>query len=72
MFFLIKKIESIQTIKTLSFIIFLFWIFSVIYQLANPMPLPARLSWLGIILPGVAFLNAVIFGIPLRSLLMKK
>lgn len=72
LFFLVKKKESIQTITTLSLILLLFWLFSVIYQLIDPMPLPARLNWLRFVLPGVAFFNAVIFGVPLLSLLKKK
>ena len=67
-YFLFKRIDSIQTIKTLSIIILLFWLFSFIYQLIEPMPLPHRLEWLSIVLPGLALFNAMIFAVPLRSL----
>lgn len=72
MFFLSKKKDNIQTIVALSIIILLFWIFSTVYQIIDPMPLPERLNWLGFLLVGVAFLNVIIFAIPLRSLLKKR
>ncbi len=66
LFFLVKRKESTQTIKTLSQIIVLFWIFSFIYQIIDPMPLPERLSFLTILLPGMALINAIVFIIPLK------
>ena len=71
LFFLVKRKDSIQTITILSIIILLFWIFSFIYQIVDPMPLPDRLYWLGILLPGLAFFNAILFAVPLKSLLKK-
>jgi hypothetical protein len=72
LFLLFRKKESIQTIGVLSLILLLFWIFSALYQFIDPMPLPQRLMWLSYALPGVAMINAVIFGIPTYSLLLKR
>jgi hypothetical protein len=70
-YYLYRKIDKIEVIKTLSAILLLFWVFSSIYQLIKPMPLPEHLSWIGSILLGVAFLNGLIFLIPLISLMKK-
>jgi len=71
-YYLFRKADKSDVIKVLSSIILLFWIFSSIYQLIEPMPLPEHLKWIGIVLLGLAFLNGIIFLIPLISLVKKK
>ena len=66
---ILLKFGAIQTIKILALNILIFWVFIVIYQLIDPMPLPKNLFLIAYILIGVAFFNAVIFAIPLKSLL---
>lgn len=65
------KINKLYTIKILSLVVVLFWVFSVVYQLTNPMPLPQNMKWLGFLLPAIAFLNVILFVIPIRKLLVK-
>ncbi|MDC1067538.1 hypothetical protein OAQ99_00110 [Candidatus Kapabacteria bacterium] len=67
-----KQKENISVIKTLSSIILLFWIFSVLYQIIDPMPLPANLQWIGYLLIGVAVFNGMIFLIPIVNLRKNK
>lgn len=62
------KVDKLYTIKILTLIILSFWVFSIVYQLVKPMPLPESLQWLGIILPTIAFINIIIFCIPLKRL----
>ena len=64
--------ENIEIIKVLTALLFMFWLFSTLYQLIEPMPLPDNLKWIGFILIGVAFLNTLLFLIPLITLLKKK
>lgn len=71
-YFLLKRKENTSVIKVLSSIILLFWIFSVLYQIIDPMPLPANLQWIGYLLIGVAAFNAMIFLIPLINLRKNK
>ena len=71
-YFLLKRQDSKEVIKVLSSLILLFWIFSVVYQLVEPMPLPEHLNWIGLTLLGVAFINGMIFLIPIISLIKKK
>jgi hypothetical protein len=71
-YYLLKRVDSMEVIKVLSSLILLFWIFSVIYQLVEPMPLPEHLNWIGLALLGVAFINGIIFFIPIISLIKKK
>jgi hypothetical protein len=71
-YYLFRKKDNSEVIKILTSIIFLFWIFSTVYQLIEPMPLPEHLKWIGFILLGVAFVNGIIFFIPLISLIRKK
>ncbi|PCJ64902.1 MAG: hypothetical protein COA58_11565 [Bacteroidetes bacterium] len=71
-YYLVRKKQNIEVIQVLASIILLFWIFSTVYQLIEPMPLPEHLNWIGFVLLGVAFLNGLIFFIPLMSLLKKK
>jgi hypothetical protein len=61
-----------EPIKVLSSIILLSWTFGAVYQLIKPMPLPEHLSWSGLVLLGVACLNAVIFLVPVISLVKNK
>lgn len=56
---LVKRKEQVYTIRTLAAILLLFWIFIAVYQFISPMPLPAHLLWLGLVLPGVAVINTV-------------
>jgi cellobiose-specific phosphotransferase system component IIC len=71
-YYLLRKQDKKEVIKILTSIILLFWIFSTAYQLIEPMPLPEHLKWIGSILLVVAFLNGLIFIIPLISLIKKK
>lgn len=66
------KIDKIYTIKILALVALLFWVFSVVYQLVKPMPLPNSLQWLGVALPSIAFLNIIIFSLPLKALIKLK
>ena len=70
--YLISNKENIELIKVLTALLFMFWLFSTLYQLIEPMPLPDNLKWIGFILIGVAFLNTLLFLIPLITLLKKK
>ena len=70
--YLISNKENIELIKVLTALLFMFWLFSALYQLIEPMPLPDNLKWIGFILIGVAFLNTLLFLIPLITLLKKK
>jgi len=70
-FYLFKKKDQTEVIKVLTSLIFLFWVFSSIYQLIDPMPLPEHLKWIGFLLIGIAFINGLIFLIPLMSLIKK-
>ena len=70
--YLISNKENIELIKVLTALLFMFWLFSTFYQLIEPMPLPEHLKWIGSILIGVAFLNTLLFLIPLITLLKKK
>ena len=70
-YYLFKKQDKKEVIKILSSIILLFWVFSTVYQLIEPMPLPEHLKWIGFTLLGVAFLNGLIFFIPILSLIKK-
>ena len=70
--YLISNKENIELIKVLTALLFMFWLFSTLYQLIEPMPLPEHLKWIGSILIGVAFLNTLLFLIPLITLLKKK
>jgi cytochrome bd-type quinol oxidase subunit 2 len=70
-YYLFRKQDKKEVIKVLTSIIFLFWVFSTVYQLIEPMPLPEHLKWIGLILLGVAFLNGLIFFIPILSLIKK-
>ena len=71
-YYLFVKPDKKEVIKVLTSLIFLFWMFSTVYQLIDPMPLPAHLNWIGFILIGVAFINTIIFLIPLVSLIKKE
>ena len=71
-YYLYRKKHEKEVLKILTSIILLFWIFSTVYQLIEPMPLPEHLKWIGFVLLGVAFLNGIIFIIPLWSLIKKK
>ena len=71
-YYLYRKKQEKEVIKILTSIILLFWIFSTVYQLIEPIPLPEHLKCIGYLLLGVAFLNGVIFFVPLISLIMKK
>jgi len=71
-YYLFKRQDSKEVIKVLTSLILLFWIFSTVYQLIEPMPLPEHLTWIGFALLGVAFINGLIFLIPLISLSKKK
>jgi len=66
------KIEKLYTIKILAVTTLMFWVFSFVYQIINPMPLPSSLQWVGIILPAIAFVNIIIFSVPLRHLTLIK
>jgi len=70
--YLLSNKENIEIIKVLTALLFMFWLFSTLYQLIEPMPLPDNLKWIGFILIGVAFLNTLLFLIPLITLLKKK
>ena len=70
--YLLSNKENIEIIKVLVALLFMFWLFSTLYQLIEPMPLPDNLKWIGFILIGVAFLNTLLFLIPLITLLKKK
>jgi hypothetical protein len=70
--YLISNKENIELIKVLTALLFMFWLFSTLYQLIEPMPLSEHLKWIGSILIGVAFLNTLLFLIPLITLLKKK
>ena len=70
--YLLSNKEHIEIIKVLTALLFMFWLFSTLYQLNEPMPLPDNLKWIGFILIGVAFLNTLLFLIPLITLLKKK
>ena len=70
--YLLSNKENIEIIKVLTSLLFMFWLFSALYQLIEPMPLPDNLKWIGFILIGVAFLNTLLFLIPLITLLKKK
>jgi hypothetical protein len=52
--------------------VLLSWTFGAVYQLIKPMPLPEHLSWIGLVLLGVACLNAVIFLVLVISLVKNK
>ena len=69
--YLLRKKENTEIITVLASLIFMFWLFSTLYQLIEPMPLPEHLQWIGFILIGVAFLNTLLFLIPLITLLRK-
>lgn len=65
LYFLFKRQKNDSAIKILSLIILLFWLFSSIYQIVEPMPLPAHLQWLSYLLFGIAIFNSSLFVIPL-------
>lgn len=69
---LLYKTDQVHTIKVLSIIAMLFWCFSAVYQIIEPMPLPKALNWLAFLLPGLAFINIGIFGLPLKRLIKQK
>ncbi len=71
-YYLFKRQDSEEVIKVLTSLILLFWLFSISYQLFEPMPLPEHLKWIGLVLLGVAFINGLLFLIPIISLLKKK
>jgi hypothetical protein len=63
-YLLFAKKDVVLPILILSILLIVFWTFSVAYQLAEPMPLPTSLNWLGYLLPGLALGNALVVGIP--------
>lgn len=69
LFHLVLKKEQRHTIKVLTVVVLLFWIFSAVYQLVEPMPLPNSLSWLGMVLPGIAGANVIVLLIPICTLI---
>ncbi len=64
-FYLFKRREQKETIKALTLITLLFWGYSFFYQIIYPMPLPENLKWIGVVLLGLAFVNGLLFLIPL-------
>ncbi len=70
-YYLLRKPDSYEIIKVLATLILAFWIFSTVYQLIDPMPLPENLAWIGLVLLGVAFINGLIFLIPLIALIKR-
>jgi hypothetical protein len=73
-YYIYRNPDKKEPIKVLSLIILLSWIFGAVYQLIKlmPMPMPEYLSWIGLVLLGVACLNAVIFLVPVISLVKNK
>lgn len=62
---LLRKSRHLTSILLFGLAIGLFWLFSALHQLVTPMPLPARLDWLSVVLIGVAILNAIVILVPL-------
>ncbi|OEK02888.1 hypothetical protein BFP97_15750 [Roseivirga sp. 4D4] len=61
MYHLTNKHHNSEVLKTLSWILLLFWGFNTVYQIVEPMPLPARLGWLSWTLVGISALNSGLF-----------
>ena len=72
MYFVRSSKTNIQLVTVLSLLMLFFWIFSFAYQIIDPMPLPNRLRWLGIVLPSIALFNAILFGLGLKKLHQNK
>nr|WP_298994894.1 hypothetical protein [uncultured Allomuricauda sp.] len=58
--------SNVKNIKPLIVAGFFFWLFSCLYQLIDPMPLPASLQWLRYLLLGIAVFNTSLFLISLK------
>ena len=58
--------SNAENIKPLLVAGFFFWLFSCMYQLIDPMPLPASLQWLRYLLLGIAVFNTSLFFISFK------
>lgn len=64
-YLLIFRPKQIVAIKLLSWNCLAFWLFSFIYQIVSPIPVPTKLNWIPALLTAIAFMNALLFLLPL-------